>query len=632
MTARRRKSLLIALFALLTLGFTAPTQQEDQKASVIAIVDATVVDGTGAAPVQATVLIRGDRIAAVGKDVQVPVNARVIHAPGQTLLPGLFDLHTHLEYSTTRVIGDWPKHLEAYVYCGVTSVADFGTYPETFEPMRRLIRNGIDSPRIAFAARISTPGGHGAEGGRGDFFTLEVQTPREARAAIQHVLPYHPDVIKAFTDGWRYDTAPDLTSMNEATLTALVDEAHKHGLKVLTHTVTLERDKIAARAGVDVIDHGIGNAEVDDELIRLLKAKGTTYASTLAVYEPRENRQLSPLATAVLEPAVRETLEPEGAPTRRPAASAASGAVSAFVVARERRWKNLQHNVAALQAAGIPIGDGTDAGETGTFHGWATLHEMELLVASGLTPMQAITAATYNSAKALGVEAERGTIAPGKLADLVLVEGEPFRNIADIEHTTHVFLAGREIDRERLLRDINSPELTPIPSVKAAELLDDFEGSEPDGIYLHSRIGTLWVDSMDAGTDHSRMAFGRTLRAPGDHALAVMGWMSEAEHPWVSVNLPLSPGAVEPVDARGFRGVRFDVRGDGDYRLVVPTRAVRDGNFYQEAFQAKPVWQTVSIELSSLAQPRALQSTPWTGTDLLALMFRIERARGQVGW
>src|SRR5205085_7083299 len=100
------------------------------------------------------------------------------------------------------------------------------------------------------------------------------------------------------TDGWRYNTAPDLTSMNEATLAALVDEAHQHGLKVLTHTVTVERDKIAARAGVDVIDHGAGNADVDDELVLLLKQHGTTYSSTLAVYEDHRNPLASALAQA----------------------------------------------------------------------------------------------------------------------------------------------------------------------------------------------------------------------------------------------------------------------------------------------------------------------------------------------
>ncbi|MEX2260956.1 MAG: hypothetical protein WD696_03350 [Bryobacteraceae bacterium] len=182
---------------------------------ITAITGAAVVDGLGGEPQIATVLLRGDRIAAVGSAVEIPAGARIIRAEGHTLLPGLFDVHTHLPYSAVSgVSGDWAKTLKAYLYCGVTSVVDFGTYPETFEPMRRLVQSGrIPGPRLYLAARVTTPDGHGAEGGRADFFSLEVQTPREARAAMRRVLPYRPDAIKVFTDGWRYGTAPEMTSM-----------------------------------------------------------------------------------------------------------------------------------------------------------------------------------------------------------------------------------------------------------------------------------------------------------------------------------------------------------------------------------------------------------------------------------
>ena len=429
--------LILLLGALLS-----PGGAEQRAGEVVAIVGATVIDGTGAAPAQQTVIVRGDRIAAVGAGLSVPEGARVIHAEGQTLLPGLFDLHTHLPYSTTSVSGDWPKILKAYLYCGVTSVADFGSYPEMFEPMRRLMASGkVVGPRIALAARVVTPGGHGDEGGRGDFFSLEISTPREARAAIRKVLPYHPDVIKAFTDGWRYGAAPDLNSMNQATLTALVDEAHKNGLKVLTHTVTLAGDKIAARAGVDVIDHGIGDADADAEVIALLKQKGTTYASTLAVYEQKPRRLPAPWVAAILDPGVQQALASSREADDAPAAARPSAGAGAAPLPRALRWNRLLHNVGALNAAGVAIAVGTDAGETVTFHGYATLREMELLVQAGLSPLQAIHAATQAGARALGVDADRGSIAPGKLADLLLVNGSPQQNIGDIERTARVFFA-----------------------------------------------------------------------------------------------------------------------------------------------------------------------------------------------
>jgi imidazolonepropionase-like amidohydrolase len=665
-------------FALRTEGRRQQDSTTQARAGVaLAVVGATVVDGTGRAPFRGTVLVSADgRIAAVGENVAAPEGARVVRAEGQTLLPGLFDLHTHLPYATAGGLsGDWPKNLKAYLYSGVTSVVEFGTYPETFEPMRRLISAGVvQAPRIHYAARFSTPGGHGAEGGRPDFFTLEAQTPRAARAAFRRVLPYKPDVIKVFTDGWRYNAAPDMTSMNEETLAALVEEAHEHGVEVLTHTVTLERAKQAARAGVDVIAHGVGDRPVDEELINLMRGRGTTYVSTLAVYEPRGRDILTPLLSAVLEPAAREQIQPPL--THAPSGGEIVGVPPPTVSeARRARWANLMHNVGALKAGGVRFGAGTDAGVTGTHHGWATLRELRLLVAGGLTPLQAITAATLDSAKALRVEHERGSIEVGKLADLLLVEGEPHRRIADVERVSRVFLGGVEIDRERLAREIAAPGVTPLPAVKLGALVDDFEGAASlshgegarpaegrdakagDGVEtrarggntargagdapaahdadaLRSRLGTLWVNGAEGGHDNTRMVFGRTLRRGRDHALSLVARMSTAERPYARVSVPLTRGAVEPADARGWRGVRFDVRGDGgEYLLVVPTRSARDSNFFQSTFNARPEWRTVRIDFSSLKRQRPAETpAAWTGADLLMLTFEAARPPGSIAW
>jgi imidazolonepropionase-like amidohydrolase len=614
------KRLTLFIMLLLCAAIYNAAARNQNNANLTAIIGATVIDGTGAEPKKAIVLMQGDRISAVAAGMEIPPGARIINAEGQTLMPGLFDLHTHLPYAAGgSVSGDWPKNLKAYLYCGVTSVVDFGTYPETFEPMRRLIGEGtVAAPRISLAARMTTPGGHGAEGGRGELFSLEVSTAREARAAVQRVLPYQPDVIKVFTDGWRYGNAPDMTSMNAETLTALVDEAHKHGIEVLTHTVTLERAKIAARAGVDVIAHGIGNAQVDEEVLSLMKNMGTTYAPTLAVYEPRTRAVLTPLLETVLEPQVLSSIQP-------PLTAAANGLNGQGQP--NRRWQTLQSNTAALRAGGINFGSGTDAGVSGTYHGWATLRELQLLVAGGLTPLEAITAATGNSARAIKVDGERGIIAPGKIADLVLVAGEPHKNIGAIEKISRVFLGGRELDREKLALEIASSTITPIPAVQAREMIDDFESS--DG---RSGAGTLWVNSTDSGVDHSKMLFGRALREGSNHALSVTARMSGKDNPFARINLPLSRGAAEPVDAREFRGVRFDARGDGEYRLIIPTYNVRDQAHFQTKFKASTQWQTVNIEFSSLNRDGGRLPATWTAGDLLMLSFEIARPAGAFAW
>jgi imidazolonepropionase-like amidohydrolase len=490
-----------------------------------------------------------------------------------------------------------------------------------FEPMRRLLREGvIPGPRVHMAARLTTPLGHGAEGGRGDFFTLEVQTPREAKFGMERWLRYKPDAIKVFTDGWRYGSEPDMTSMEEDTLKAIVEMAHAAGVEVLTHTVTLEKAKIAARAGVDVIAHGIGNAVADDELIELMRTRGTTYAPTLAVYEQRTPAPPGPLLRTLLEPAAVKILD--GLAKRAPRRSAL------YVEVRKARWKHLMENTKKLNAAGIRLATGTDAGVTGTYHGWATLRELKLLVEGGMRPLEALAAATGNSAKALNVDGERGFIRPGLLADLVLIDGAPHRRIADIEKISRVFLSGREVDREGLAASIANDEATPLPAREAAAVIADFERS--DG---RTNVDTLPLNSTDTGTDNTRMTWGRIPRSEGNHALAMMARMGIKEHPFGSLNIPLSRGAVEPVDASRFRGIRFEARGDGgEYRLVVVTRGVRDMRHFAAPFKAGGDWSEVEVPFAALRRPPAGRAVRWTGRDLTLLSFEAARKAGELGW
>jgi imidazolonepropionase-like amidohydrolase len=471
------------------------------------------------------------------------------------------------------------KNVKTYALDGVTGVNEFGTYGETFEPYRKLLATLPTPLRILFASRLSTPGGHGAEAGRGPDFSYEVVTPRQARAAVQKALTYRPDVIKVFTDGWRYGAAPDMTSMNEPTLAAIVEEAHKHNLPVLTHTVTLARAKIAARAGVDVIAHGVGDAPVDAELIALMKEHRTSYASTLAVYEPG--------------PANPGT-------------------------ARAERWRRLLPNIAAMRDGGVTFVLGTDGGEASTPHGTSTLHELELLVLGGLTPTQALIAATRNSAAAMRAT-DRGTIAEGKIADLLLVEGEPWSNISDIRKTRRVWIGGREVDREALKREIDAPGPTPIAATKATKLIDDFEKPE------RSSLDTLRLTNTDSGHDHAQLLFSQTVRRGTNHALTLIGQMTEKDNPFARVVIPLNRGAVVPVDASAFHGFRFDSRGEGEYKLVVTTRT----ETWTATFPAGPKWKNIRIPFASLSNTR---NSKWTGDNLLWVAFELARPAGERIW
>jgi hypothetical protein len=251
----------------------------------------------------------------------------------------------------------------------------------------------------------------------------------------------------------------------------------------------------------------------------------------------------------------------------------------------------------------------------GTYHGYATHREIQLLVAGGLSPLQAITAATGVSARAVGVEADRGTIAPGLAADLLLVEGAPHENIADLMRISRVFLNGRELERGVLKNAIQSPDLTPMAAREVPALLDDFERA--DG---RSRLDTLWMNNTDGGHDHAKMSYQRTLRKPGDHALTVLAEMSEKERPLALMVLPLSRGGVEPVDISGYKAIEFETRGDGKYALALLRRSGTGARSKPLEFEANPEWRKVSLPL---AEPY---------TDLLSLQFRMERPASEKVW
>lgn len=560
-----------------------------------------MIDGTGAAARSTSVLIRDGKIEALG--VAAPAGARNIDAAGLTLLPGLFDLHTHLSASAvTGISGDWGKSLKSYLASGVTTVNDYATYSEMFAPLKQLLHSGsVPGPHVNMAVRMSTAGGHGTEAGWGDFMTIEANTPAQAHARMKDVIAMRPDVIKVFSDGWRYGMAPDLTSMNLETLAAIVEDAHAAGLKVVTHTVTLRGAKIASRAGVDILVHGVGDAEVDAELIEIMKAKGTSYVSTLAVYEyksgPAPERVLS-----LLDPDSRALLRSTAAGEAPPV--------------RQLRWRMLTTNVRKLFEAGIPVAVGTDAGMASTFHGYSTLHEFELLVQCGLKPMEAIRAGTSVSARAMGQDAQRGTILPGKVADLVLVEGRPDEQISDLMKTRRVFLNGVEYDPHELEASIQTRELTPLTTKKPAELIDDMERA--DG---RTYLGTLRVNGTDAGIDHSPMLFHRILRSGSDHALLVQATMADKERPYVRVEFPLSPGAIEPVDLSGYTGVQFEVRGEAACRLLVNAYGNRTAS---DPWAAKAgvsaEWQTVHVPFTSL---RRRAEGAWEARDARSLMLEL---------
>lgn len=565
------------------LASAAPMGAAAQE--MTAIVGATIFDATGAEPHGGTVLIRGDRIVEVG-DVEVPVGATVIDAAGKALLPGFFDVHTH--WTPSGAPATVPQIATAYVQSGVTTVNDYHQQPESFAPRREWL-SGLVAPHVGFAARISTPGGHGADWAD-QATTIWINTPDAARAAIARLRPYRPDLIKAFTDGWRYGLSADNTSMDEGTMAALVEAARGAGLKVLTHTVTVDRGAMAARAGIASLAHGLQDRAVDAATLQTIVQSGMAMAPTLAVYEPGKGGT---------------HLDANNPIDRQ----------------RIAKFDLALGNVKMMFDAGVPIALGTDAGMPNTPHGPSTLREMELLVRAGLTPSQALIAGTATSAKVMGLEADRGTIAPGQRADIVLIDGTPWRDIADVRKISSVLVDGRMVigAGAPALPAANSE--TRLPSVQVAALIDDFERA--DG---RTALDTLRLQDTDGGISRST-EITRIVPRDGGHALLLAAQMSIEEEPFVGISFPLTRGSVQPADLRQYQALQFSIKGEGSYTV----RFSGEGGSWATEVAATNEWQELTVPFATLVPEASArrQTGPWTAEAIREVQVSTSRAGGE---
>ncbi|QJU57881.1 amidohydrolase family protein [Sphingomonas sp. AP4-R1] len=560
---------------------------------VTAIVGATIFDGTGTAPYAGTVTLFGDRILAVGPSVKPPRGAKIVDARGKALLPGFFDVHTH--WTPAGLPGTTPQIANAYVKLGVTTVNDFNDQPESFAPRREWLSQ-LASPHVLFAARISTPGGHGADWAD-EATTIAITTPEGGRAAIRSLIPYKPDLIKVFNDGWRYGTMPNNNNVNENALAAVVVEAHKQNWPVLTHTVTVERGLEAARAGVDSLAHGLQDRKLTADEVAAIRKSGMAMAPTLAVYEP---------------------VKP-GQPAR--------AADDPRLAVGRARFATAFYNVKTLHDAGVPIALGTDAGMPGTPHGSSSLHEMELLVQAGLTPTDALLSGTSVSAHLMRVDQDRGTIAAGKRADIVLVDGTPWAKISDVFKTWQVYIDGR------LVSGAGAPALPALnrtdrlPSVTVPALVDDFE--RPDG---RSGLDTLRITDPDGGLDRSIEVAEVITREGGGHALSMTAKMSQKANPYAGVVLPLTRGSIKPVNLSHYQGVRFEIRGKGSYRLRLNGL---DGS-WSAPVTVTGEWQGITIPFASLrpagGEEQAAAKTGWTGDGITQIEVGGNGPAGERIW
>jgi imidazolonepropionase-like amidohydrolase len=428
------------------------------RSPVVALTHVRVVDGTGAAPVEdQTILISDGKIQSVGRTVSIPAGARTIDLTGHTVIPGMVGLHDHSYYGAAG----WSMQFSPvgaprlYLASGVTTTRTTGSRAPYDElNLAKAIERG---ERIGPRMYITGPYITGGPGNTG--MMVNVDDPEDARRVVRYWAEEGVTWFKAYNQ------------ISRASLGAAIDEAHKHNVKVTAHLCSVGyREAVAL--GIDALEHGLfanfeyhpnkqpdqcpSGPRIDIDALNVnspdvqatfrdMVAKNVAMTSTLVVYElsvpnrpPLENRILD----AMFPPAR------EGYLTAR----ARSAETNSQGLSRLKKAMAYEH--AFVQAGGL-LGSGVDpTGNGGALPGYGDQRNFELLVEAGFTPVQAMQIVTSNGAKILGAYDRFGSITAGKLADLVVIRGDPIARPAEIRNVTLVFKEGIGYDSPKLVQSV----------------------------------------------------------------------------------------------------------------------------------------------------------------------------------
>jgi imidazolonepropionase-like amidohydrolase len=399
----------------------------------VAVKAARLIDGRGGAPMSpAVLLIEGGKIAAVGPNLAIPPDAKVVDLGSATLLPGLIEMHDHLTgspanhgyqslaYSTPREAIDGVAAARTTLFSGFTTVRNVGAGGYADVALRDAINSGeVPGPRLV----VSGPA-LGITGGHCDNNLLPAEYrrkedgvadgPWEARAKVREVVKYGADVIKICASGGVLSKGdqPGTPQYTPEEMKAIAEEAHRLGRKVAAHAHGAQSIKEAIQAGIDSIEHA---SLIDEEGIRLAKEHGTYLV--MDIYND----------DYILKEGLKVGMLPES-------------------IEKEKQLGRLQReNFRKAFQAGVKMAFGTDGG---VYPHGDNAKQFAYMVQYGMTPMQAIEAATVNAADLLGWKDRIGTIEPGKYADVIAVAGDPLSDVRALENVAFVMKGGEVVKNE----------------------------------------------------------------------------------------------------------------------------------------------------------------------------------------
>lgn len=427
------------LFAMLFLLIVAVSAQS-QKIKVIT--GATIIDSTKPEPIKdAVIVIEGDRIKKIGarSGIEIPKGVQIIDASGKFIIPGLADMHNHLgNGSLSFERQDLKKNLAQLLAWGITTVFDTAIDMKSFAELKQASSaDNAPYPRFFAVGRL-----FGAKGGWGSSqggYTPE--TPDEARAAVRELRAADVAAIKLVYDDMSWLTKRTMPMLKPEVMSAIIDEAHKQGLKAYVHAPILKYAKEALKAGADGLVHGIISDPIDNEFISLMKKNRAVYISTLALYEASAD---------IAGWSKREAAFDERGLIKKEVYDALTSTATAK--RWEEIWNNatyvkerlpvLRANLKKLSDAGVLITTGTDTGVPGVLLGVSSQLELALHTEAGLKPKEVIRAATMSAALMIGREKDLGSVEAGKFADLVVLDANPLADIRNIRRINKIIKGG----------------------------------------------------------------------------------------------------------------------------------------------------------------------------------------------
>ena len=417
---------IVCLLALWTVG--APAQQ---SGSTKAFTGARVIDGTVRAPVDnATILVRDGRIVSVGPaaGVTVPAGAERVALAGKTVIPGLVNAHGHVgntvgleqgKYSAENV----QKDLRTYAAYGVTTVFSLGDDQAASIAARDSQKTpALDRARLFVAGPVLAP-----------------KTVEEARKLVDEDAAMKVDIVKIRVD----DNLGTTAKMAPAIYRAVIDQAHKKGLRVAVHLFYLEDAKSVLDAGADFIAHSVRDVEVDDAFAQMLKRRDVCYCPTLMrevstfVYESTPAWFADPMFLKHVDAKTVDTLKQPAQQEKVHNSQSAQRYKAALPVA--------SRNLKKLSDAGVSIAMGTDTGPPARFQGYFELMELELMAKAGLTPQKVLAAATRDAARCMKLDRELGTLEANKWADFVVLDADPLADVSNVKKISAVYIAGNRV-------------------------------------------------------------------------------------------------------------------------------------------------------------------------------------------